>query len=73
MFVKVKVVVESKKERVKKISENSYRIELKERAERGLANQRLLEILKKEYNTNDVRLVSGGTTPNKIFQIGRFS
>ncbi len=65
-------MVESKKERVKKISENTYQIELKERAERGLANQRLLAILQKEYRTNDVRLVSGGTTPNKVFQIGRF-
>jgi len=48
MIFKVRVKPGAKEERVEKISENDYRIAVKERPEKGKANERVLKILSKE-------------------------
>ncbi|MFO0743582.1 MAG: DUF167 family protein [Candidatus Paceibacterota bacterium] len=70
MYIKVKVKTEAKKESFEKSKkEDEYLISVKEEARNGWANERVLEILKKQLNTNNIRLISGHTSPSKIFSI----
>ncbi|MBP9765898.1 MAG: DUF167 domain-containing protein [Candidatus Pacebacteria bacterium] len=70
MYIKVKVKTEAKKESFEKSKkDDEFLISVKEEARNGWANERILEILKKELKTNNVRLVSGHTSPSKIFSI----
>lgn len=70
MYIKVKVKTESKKESFEKSKkDDEYLINVKEEARNGWANERVLEILKTEFKTNNIRLVSGHTSPSKIFSI----
>lgn len=71
MYIKVKVKTESKNESFEKSKkDDEYLISVKEEARNGWANDKVLEILKKELKTNNVRLISGHTSPSKIFSIG---
>jgi len=70
MYIKVKVKTEAKKESFEKSKkDDEYLICVKEEARNGWANERVIEILKKELITSDVRLVSGHTSSSKIFSI----
>ena len=70
MYIKVKVKTEAKKESFEKSKkDDEYLISVKEEARNGWANERVLEILKKQLNTNNIRLISGHTSPSKIFSI----
>lgn len=71
MYIKVKVKAGNKKERFEKISEDHFNVAVIEPAERGLANKRVLELVReyfKVYNS-DVRIVSGHHSPGKIISI----
>ncbi|MEI6352579.1 MAG: DUF167 domain-containing protein [Candidatus Nomurabacteria bacterium] len=70
MYIKVRVKTESKKESFNKIKDDTFEISVKEEARNGWANERVLEILKKELSTNNIRLISGHTSPSKIFSVG---
>ena len=68
MYIKVKVKVEAKKESFEKSKkEDEYLISVKEEPRNGWANEKVIEILKRELNKKNVRLVSGHTSPSKIF------
>jgi len=72
IYVKVKVKTSAKKESVKKISDDKFEISIREPAEKGLANERILELVRehfKVYNVKEVRLVSGHHSPHKIISI----
>ena len=71
MLIKVKVKTKSKKEGVSKISEDTFLVSVKEKPEEGLANKRVVEVLReylKVYNKK-VRIVSGHHSPSKIISI----
>lgn len=59
----------SKRESVQRLSEESYEIRVREPAERGLANQRIREVLADFIGVPlpSVRLISGHTSRSKIF------
>ena len=82
MYIKVKVKAGSKKELIKKISEDTFEVEVKAPAERGLANNRVLELVReyfkarlgddkvgRVYNAREVRLVSGHHSSHKIINV----
>ena len=71
MYIKVKVEAGSKKEEIKKKSETSFFIKVKEPAERNLANTRIREIIAiiYEINVKSVRIISGHQSPNKILTV----
>lgn len=71
MYIKVKVIPESKKEKIEKRKENSFVISVKEPAERNLANTRVREIVASVYEINikSVRIISGHQNPNKILSV----
>lgn len=70
MYLKIKVVVDSKLEKVEKTSDDSWRIWVKVPAENNVANSRVLELVREEYPNTSVRIVSGHHSPSKIVSIG---
>lgn len=71
MFIKVRVLVDEKKEEIIKKSEDTYLIKVKAKAEKGEANNRVREILSDYFQVllGKVKLIKGGKKPNKIFEI----
>ena len=70
MYLKIKVFPDSRTERVEKVSEEEWKVWTKKPAERNLANERVLELVREEYPNEAVRIVSGHQTPSKIVSIG---
>lgn len=71
MYVKVRVIPKSKKETVKKVDQQTFEMTVKEPAERNLANNRIKELLAKEFSVkvNLVRMVTGHHSGSKIFDV----
>ncbi len=70
MYLKIKVITESKKESIEKINEDTFEIRLKEKRERGMANSRIIELLQNIYPDTKIRIVSGHQSPSKIVSVG---
>lgn len=69
MYIKVRIIPNSKKEKVDKVSEDHYKVSVKQKAENNLANNRLLEIMHAEYPNSVIRIISGHHSPSKILSI----
>jgi uncharacterized protein (TIGR00251 family) len=71
MYIKLKVSTSAKKEKFLKKSKDHFEVSVKEPAERGLANRRVIELVReyfKVYN-GDVRIVSGHHSQGKIISL----
>jgi len=68
MIIKIKVKPGSREQKIEKISEQEYKINLKERAEDNKANLELLKLLKKHFN-KQVRIIKGLRSRNKVIKI----
>lgn len=71
MYIKVHVVADAKNEKVVRESETTYHIEVKEPRERNLANNRIRELLCREFGLDKgkVRLISGHRSLSKVFSV----
>ena len=71
MYIKVRVQANSRKEVIKKKSDDHYIIEVKEKAERNMANRRVCEIISDIYGVSikNVRIINGHQSPSKILSI----
>ncbi|KXJ97845.1 MAG: hypothetical protein UZ19_OD1000909 [Parcubacteria bacterium OLB19] len=71
MYVKVRVIPKAKKETVSKIDDQIFEMTVKEPAERNLANNRIKELLAKEYGVKieSVRIISGHHSGSKMFDV----
>jgi uncharacterized protein (TIGR00251 family) len=69
MYIKIKVKTEAKKELITRVSEDHYELSLKEKAERNMANNRILEIFRSIFPNTSVRIISGHTSPSKIISV----
>jgi uncharacterized protein YggU (UPF0235/DUF167 family) len=71
MLVKVKVYPCSKEEGVTKLAEDKYEVKVNEKPEMNLANDRARQLLAVYFGLleSKVRLIHGGHTQNKIFEI----
>jgi uncharacterized protein YggU (UPF0235/DUF167 family) len=70
MYLKLKVIPDSKIEKIEKRTHDEYRIWVKVPAENNAANTRVLELIRQEYPNQSVRIVSGHHSPSKIVSIG---
>lgn len=70
MYVKLHVVTNTKKEKLEKISEDHFEVWVKEKAERNMANRRVIEIMKEHFNTGKIKIISGHHSPSKIISVG---
>jgi uncharacterized protein (TIGR00251 family) len=69
MYLKITVFPEFKKELVEKISEDTFKIYIKQPASGGRANKRILEIINEMYPGKRIRIVNGALTPKKLIEI----
>lgn len=71
MYIKVRVMAGAKREVVTKVSKSSYKISVKEPAERNLANGRVIEIIAAELKVpaNKIRIINGHQSPSKLLSI----
>ena len=73
MYIKVRVITKAKEDKLEEISPDTFRVWTKMPAEQNLANETVLNLVKKgfpEYN-NDIRIISGHHSPSKILSVGR--
>ena len=70
MLIKVKVETDSKFEKIKRISPEKYIISVREPAERGMANGKVIQLLKDLNPGKVVKIVSGHHRSSKIIEIG---
>jgi uncharacterized protein YggU (UPF0235/DUF167 family) len=68
MYIKVIAHPQSKKEVIKTKNKEVFEIWLKEKAERNMANKRILEILALYLgiNKNKIRIINGHNHPHKL-------
>jgi uncharacterized protein YggU (UPF0235/DUF167 family) len=71
MYIKVKVTANARKESFEKISSDHFEASVKEKAERNMANRRVLELVANffEVPAGKVKLVSGHHSPGKILNV----
>ena len=71
MYIKLKVKTEAKHEKFVKKTKDHFDVAVKEPAERGLANKRVIELVRKYYKVynGDIRIVSGHHSPSKIISL----
>lgn len=71
MYIKVKVSPDSKKEIFEQISDERFKISVKEPAKMNLANRRVVELVARHFKvlSGKVRLVSGHRSRNKILSV----
>lgn len=72
MYIKVRIKTGSKREIIKKISEDHFEVSVREKAERNLANTRVREIIAEELGLSirKVRIIKGHHSPSKILSVG---
>ncbi len=70
-YVKVHVVANQRKEKVEIHKANSFKLWLKEKAERNMANERVLEIIASHFKVQvkKVRIINGHQSPSKLLVI----
>lgn len=79
MYIHVKVIAGARKEsflprparRGREISEDHFEISVKEKAERNMANARVLELVAEYFKVskNKVRIVNGHRHPSKLLVV----
>ena len=70
-YIHVKVTAGARTEKFYKISEDHFEISVREKAERNMANTRILELVAKHFKVpkNKVRIVNGHRHPSKLLVI----
>jgi len=71
MYIKIRVQAGAKKELLFKKSSDTYNISVKEKAERNMANKRVIEIIANLFNipVKNIKIISGHQSPSKILSI----
>ncbi len=69
MHIKIRVITESRKDVVKKVSDEHYEISVTEPAKGNRANNKILEIIRSLHPMAVIRIVSGHHSPNKIMSV----
>lgn len=69
MYIKVKVIPKAKKEQFEQIDTDTFRIAVREPAERNMANTRVQELIAHHFKipTKAARIIGGHRTPAKLF------
>ena len=70
-YLHVKVFAGARKEKFHKINEDHFEVSVKEKAERNMANSRVLALVAEHFNVavNKVRIVNGHHHPSKLLVI----
>ena len=69
MYLKLKVVPDSRQEKIEQLKDDEYRVWVKAPAENNRANERVLEMIREMFPDKRIRLISGHTSPSKIVSV----
>ncbi len=71
-YVRVRVKAGARKERMEEVEEGVYAVRVREKAERGLANERVRILLAQALGVRpeDLHMVKGATSCMKLFLLG---
>lgn len=71
MYIHLKVFVKQNKSEVIKIGDNRFKVYVKSKAERGLANEEALNALANflSLSRKQLRIINGINTPSKLISI----
>lgn len=69
IYLKITVFPDFKKELIEKTGDDSYKFYIRQAAERGQANKRVLEIVGEMYPNKRVRIVNGALTSKKLIEV----
>jgi len=69
MYIKIRVLAGARAEEVIKESDDHFVMSVKQKAERNMANKRVLEIVRSLYPGKKVRIISGHQSPGKIVAV----
>jgi uncharacterized protein YggU (UPF0235/DUF167 family) len=71
MYVKVRVTAGAKVELLKKKTEDSFVLSVREEAKQNMANRRVKTLLARHFEVpqNKVRIISGHHSPSKILSV----
>lgn len=69
MYLKLRVITDSKVDKIEKISEDTFRVHVKVPAENNAANNRVIELLREIYPDTSIRIVNGHHSPSKIISV----
>ncbi len=70
-YIHVKVATKAKKESLKQKSEDHFLVSVKEKAERNLANKRVIELLSLHFKLpfSKIRIINGHQSESKLLII----
>jgi hypothetical protein len=71
MYIKVKVTAGAKKEKLERISSDHFEVSVKEKAERNMANRRVIELIANFFEVPEgkIRIINGHHSPGKILSV----
>jgi uncharacterized protein YggU (UPF0235/DUF167 family) len=69
MYIHVKAKTKQKEEYIKELKPNYFEISVKEKAEKNLANKRILEILITHFETPKIKIINGHRSPSKLISV----
>jgi len=71
MYIKVKITPNAKKESLEKISDDHFNISVKEKAERNMANNRIIELIAGHFGVSSsaVRIINGHHSSSKMLSV----
>ncbi|OHA28052.1 MAG: hypothetical protein A3D56_00025 [Candidatus Taylorbacteria bacterium RIFCSPHIGHO2_02_FULL_45_35] len=72
MYIKVHVQAGVKEEKFEKVAPDSFEVAVRQKAERGMANDRVLELVREHFgrSVGAIRIISGHHSPTKIISVG---
>ena len=72
IYLHVKVTAGVKKEKFEQVSEDHFEISVREKAERNMANARVLALVASHFKVpkNKVRIINGHRSPSKLLVVG---
>lgn len=71
MHVKVRVRTDARREAFEEAANGSFRVSVKERAERGAANRRVIALVAAHFRVPQkaVRILTGQRSPSKLLEV----
>jgi uncharacterized protein YggU (UPF0235/DUF167 family) len=69
VLIKVRVTTDARAEKVVRKSDDSYLVSVREKAERNMANRRVLRIMRELFPGKRVNLIKGHQSPAKIVEV----
>ena len=71
MYIKVRVIADAKKEELILEKKDHFKISVREKAERNMANKRVCELVAGQLRVpvKSVRIINGHHTPHKLLSV----